>query len=240
MSLTPASSRPTQLNAASALRLTPQTKLLPNQPPNKTAHDGAGLSMSLQSIIGTTASSSSGFDCLSKRKSFAICAGSVVVLAQLDVDLNITRRYFRAVPTAVPINTTTTFHRQATPPGHNRPAGSLRDGMFGSISTVSPRRETIDSPGKGMVHQRMKAAKCVSLSPDATLLAVGEVKKINGLVHNQGLTYVDRLQSQGAHIFNGIERAAGYSSIFDMGAYIRRAMRGIFSRFTLSVLSWGY
>lgn len=177
MSLTPSNSRMNPLNAASALRVTPQTKLLPNQPPNKTAQDGAGLSMSLQSIIGTTASSSSGFDCLSKVKSIAICAGSVVVLFQLDADLNITRRYFRAVPTAVPINATTSFHNQATPPGRNRPADSPRDGRFGSISTVSPRRETTDSLGKGMVHQRMKATKCVSLSPDATLLAVGEVKK---------------------------------------------------------------
>lgn len=164
-------------NGASALRLTPQTRYLPGQGQNKTAQDGVGLSMSLQSVIGTTTSSSSGFDCLSQAKSFALCAGSVVILAQLDEDLSTTHRYFRAVPTVVPINATTSIYNQATPPGRGRLAGSLRDATFGSPSTGSSRRETTDSAGKGMVHQRMKAAKCVSLSPDATLLAVGEVRK---------------------------------------------------------------
>ncbi len=177
MSFTPSNPRMNLLNGAPALRLTPQTKHLANQPPMKTAQDGAGLSLSLLTVIGTTTSSSSGFDCLSQAKTFALCAGSVVVLAQSDQDLNITQRYFRAVPTAVPVNPTVSFYNQATPPGRNRPAGSLRDGIFGSPSTGSPRRETTDSLGKGMVHQRMKAATCLSLSPDATLLAVGEVRE---------------------------------------------------------------
>lgn len=177
MSFTPSNSRINPSSGASALRLTPQTRHLANQPPMKTAQDGAGLSLSLLSVIGTTTTSSTGFDCLSQAKSFALCAGSVVVLAQLDEDLKATQRYFRAVPTAVPVNAPTSFYNQGTPPGRSRPAGSLRDGIYGSASTGSPRRETTDSPGKGMVHQRMKAATCLSLSPDATLLAVGEVWK---------------------------------------------------------------
>lgn len=177
MAFTPSSSRTNPLNGAAALRLTPQAKYLAHQSPMKTAQDGAGLSMSLLTVIGTTTSSSSGFDCLSQAKSFALCAGSVAILAQVDEDLDISQRYFRAVPTAVPVNATMSFYNQATPPGRSRPIGSLRDGMFGSASTGPPRRETTDSLGKGMVHQRMKAATCLSLSPDATLLAVGEVRK---------------------------------------------------------------
>lgn len=180
-------SRVDPANQGPGMKLTPTpnpSKSQGTKTPSRSSHQPFALS--LRRVIGATTSSPNGFDCIQPTKTFALCAGSAVVLTTLDDDDRCTQRVFRARPTATPAswyNLSTTPTTPTRGPDYtSRKIGSVHDGGFGALCSGTPYREPTDSPGQKTwtARERIKAASCVSLSPDGKFLAVGEVGD-NGL-----------------------------------------------------------
>lgn len=137
----------------------------------RTSHESR---LSLKRVVGTTCSSPTGFDTV--NSSFSYIAGGAVVVVDVDGE-HYTQRFFRARPTAVPIYATSSQNAPSTPTAtpkanDSRGRAALRDSPYGSGSTPdwsdSPSSRTWTS------RERIKAATCLSLSPDGKYLAVGE------------------------------------------------------------------
>jgi hypothetical protein len=188
MAFTPSNSRAHPANAGMGLKLTPSNspyyRASGTRSPSKAARASYEAELSLKHIIGTTTSSTSGFDCLPSLRSYSYTAGAAAVVVRLDEKLQVTQRFFRARPTATPVNPTIPSFPPSTPPNissesRSRTFASLRDtGVGGSpLATASSIGEWGDSPGAKTwtARERIKAATCVSFSPDEKYLAVGEV-----------------------------------------------------------------
>ena len=146
--------------------------------PSKSSHQST---LSLQTVLGTTTTTPNGFSSHDQSKSFALCAGSAAVLAELDDDANITQRFFRARPSATSVNPTSSFYNQSTPPAtpdpRSRSLSHIRSNPHLNVPSASPSSETGDngSPRGWSSRERIKAVTSVSLSPNGRFLAVGEV-----------------------------------------------------------------
>ena len=130
--------------------------------------------LQLDHVIGTTTKNPTGLTSCANSGTFAYCAGSVAVLAQVHVDGSVSRRYYRARPAAVPINPSASVYTTptATPTRRRRPL-------------VTPRKD-FDSPGSSRplledenartwtARERIKSIKSVALSPNGRFLAIGE------------------------------------------------------------------
>jgi hypothetical protein len=181
MSSTPSNSRTFAANTGLGLKLTPSNSPYPRTPrsPNKQrALYESGLS--LKRIIGTTVSSPTAFDTLSSPI-FAYTAGAAAVVVNTS---NHSQRFFRARPTAIPLNSSTTASCAPSTPtnaandGRNRAVATLRDSAVPySPTTPHSTLDWGDSPSSKTwtSRERIKAATCLSLSRDGRLLAVGEV-----------------------------------------------------------------
>ncbi|KAI9697220.1 MAG: hypothetical protein M1836_004784 [Candelina mexicana] len=169
-------------NSGHALRLTPANSPLSKHPGTKlyktmrTDH-----CLFLKQVIGTTTCSPSGFDCLPSTRSFAYTAGAAAIVSTLDEKLEIIQRFFRARPAAIAVNNTPSAYSASTPGGapqetRNRTVASLRDAGIGYSPNASPVGDWGDSPGlkTWTARERIKAATCVSFSPDGRFLAIGE------------------------------------------------------------------
>ncbi len=158
----------------------PQFRLSPAGHKSPTRHARDDQTLSLKQIIGTTTTSSNGFDSLESARCFAYIAGAAAVLSTLDEKgLPVCQRYFRARPSAEPLNPQAPLydHPISLAP-KPRTAAGLRDSYVGSALCASPGYDSgLDSPNNKAigVRERTKAVTCVSLSPDGKLLAVGEV-----------------------------------------------------------------
>lgn len=180
MAFTTPHSRINPANNGPGLKLTPNASK-PQGPksPSKSSHQA--LALSLQHVLGTTTSSPNGFDCLRASRVFALCAGSAVVLTTLGDDDQVKQRFFRARPTAAAASSYNVSVPPTTPtrgPDHQiRTIGSVKDGGLGAFYSGTSFRDSGDSPGQKTwaARERIKAATCVSLSPDGKFLAVGEV-----------------------------------------------------------------
>ena len=169
-------------HALSPLSLTPKQGNLrthASQTPSKTSREGSEIQVILKKVLGSTTSSASGFDCNLSTSSLAFCAGSTAVLAQVDAELNINQRFFRAQSGSSRSQYVFTHSDSSpaspTPESFPRLANSLRRKTLGIKSAGSPRVEPGVSPGRANIRQKTRAASCVSLSPDGRFLAVGEV-----------------------------------------------------------------
>ncbi|KAF2236550.1 WD40 repeat-like protein [Viridothelium virens] len=174
------------MNAGFGVRLTPNNSPSVRYPaslrsPIKSHHDE--LSLSLDRVIGSTTVSPNGFDCQNSKRRFAYTAGAAAVIADVDDDLHITQRFYRARPTVTssfsPIShlgpgTPTRTANEQEP--KNKTVSSLREAGVGRDPADSPTRSWADSPGSKpwAAKERVKAATAVSLSPDGRFLAVGE------------------------------------------------------------------
>jgi len=166
-----------------SLRLTPSNSPFSKasaSKSNKPSRTDAGLS--LRHVIGTTANSANAIDTLSSSNSLAFTAGAAAVIATFEDDLTFSQRFYRARPTAIPLNPSPTIYEPSTPtntPSDNRRRTvALRDaGAGGSPFSISSASDIIDSPGgkSWTARERVKAATCVSFSQDGKYLAVGEV-----------------------------------------------------------------
>ncbi|GAB1204909.1 hypothetical protein APSETT445_003573 [Aspergillus pseudonomiae] len=133
------------VGAGSSLRITPTNSpgLRPPRTPNKAPQHQATLS--LQTVIGTTTTSPHGFSSHDQSKSFALCAGSAAILAELDEAGNVNQRFFRARPSASSVHPVTPFYHQSTPPTtpdtRARPSSGVKSTAHSAILNGSPANE---------------------------------------------------------------------------------------------------
>ncbi|KAE8358477.1 WD40-repeat-containing domain protein [Aspergillus caelatus] len=168
------------VGAGSSLRITPTNSpgLRPPRTPNKAPQHQATLS--LQTVIGTTTTSPHGFSSHDQSKSFAICAGSAAILAELDEAGNVNQRFFRARPSASSVHPVTSFYHQSTPPStpdtRTRPLSGVKSTAHNAILSGSPANELAESNSSRAwsSRERVKAVTSVSISPNGRFLAVGE------------------------------------------------------------------
>ncbi|KAL3439372.1 WD40-repeat-containing domain protein [Aspergillus tetrazonus] len=150
------------------------------RPPTRSAKPSTYQSaLSLQTVIGTTTSTPNGFSYHDQSNSFAFCAGSAGVLAELDEDNNVNQRFFRARPTASSINPVISFYNQCTPPAtpdaRTRSLPGIKATPHNGSYNGSPSMEIVDSsPRAWSSRERVKAVTCVAISPNGRFLALGE------------------------------------------------------------------
>lgn len=140
--------------------------------PAKSHRNDSGLS--LQHVIGTTADSSNCITTLPSKRLLAFTAGAAAVICTFDENLKFTQRFIRARPTAIPLNPIRDLYGPSTPT-------KARSRARESTATPTPfspaTTDYNDSPGgkSWTARDKVKAATCVSFSPDGKYLAVGEV-----------------------------------------------------------------
>ncbi|KAF2848814.1 WD repeat protein-like protein [Plenodomus tracheiphilus IPT5] len=183
MSLTPSNSR-MMSPAIGGIKLNPSpSPYLKNntalRSPTKSNRTEANLA--LRQVIGTTTSSANAFDSLATGRCFAYTAGAAAVIASIDEEHAVSQRFYRARPTTNPINPSASIYGGPSTPtqneSRNRTAASLRDAGFGVSPVASPAtNDWPDSPSSRAwtMKEKIKAATCVSFSPDGKFLAVGE------------------------------------------------------------------
>lgn len=182
MSLTPSNSRMSPA-VGSGIKLTaspsPFYKATPRASPVKQAR--AEVNLSLRQVIGTTTNSPNAFDSLPSGSTFGYAAGAAAVIAAIDDRGHVTQRFYRARPATNPINPSASIYGGPSTPtqneSRNRTAVSLRDASFGASSASSPSsQDWADSPNNKAwtTRDKIKAATCVSFSPDGKYFAVGE------------------------------------------------------------------
>ncbi|KAK3061439.1 hypothetical protein LTS18_006276, partial [Coniosporium uncinatum] len=184
MPLTPSNPRMTSINPALSLRHTPSNsphaRHASARSPTKSGRSDNSI-LSLKQVIGSTITSANAFDVIPSARAIAFTAGAAAVIATFDDELHVTQRFYRARPTAVPLNTSPAIYGPSTPTqssvdARSRTAASLQQAGIGASPFASPGGEWTDSPnGKSWsARERVKAATCVSFSPDGKFLAVGE------------------------------------------------------------------
>jgi hypothetical protein len=185
MSSTPVNQRIFAANTGLGLKLTPSNSPFPRTPKSPSKSRGLYESgLSLERIIGTTVSSPTAFDSLSSSRIFAYTAGAAAVVVNADETPSFSQRFFRARPTAVPLNSVSIASGTPSTPsnlpndGRNRSIANLREAA-GSYSPSTPHTSLDwgDSPSSKTwtSRERIKAATCLSISRDGRFLAVGEV-----------------------------------------------------------------
>ncbi|KAL4867721.1 hypothetical protein BDV12DRAFT_170957 [Aspergillus spectabilis] len=166
---------------APSLRLTPSNS--PSlRPPTRSSNKPSlyQSALSLQTVIGTTTTTPNGFSYHDQSRSFAFCAGSAGVLAELDDDNNVNQRFFRARPSASSINPVTSFYNQSTPPAtpdtRSKSLPSMKTASYIGTYNGSPSSEVVEAPSPRVwsSRERVKAVTSVAISPNGRLLALGE------------------------------------------------------------------
>lgn len=166
----------------SSFRITPSNSPVV-RPPSRSLHKPSlhQSTLSLQTVIGTTTINPNGFSSHDESRSFALCAGSAAVLAELDGENNVTQRFFRARPSAVSINPVASFYNQSTPPttpdSGKRALSNLKFSPHASLYNGSPSNDLTENhgPRAWSSRERIKSVTSVSISPNGRFLAVGEV-----------------------------------------------------------------
>ncbi|KKK14226.1 hypothetical protein P175DRAFT_0440425 [Aspergillus ochraceoroseus IBT 24754] len=165
------------------LRVTPSNSPIPiPRPPTRSSTKPSlyQSTLSLKTVIGTTTTTPNGFSYHDQSRSFALCAGSAAVLADLDNDDNVNQRFFRARPSAASINPVTSFYNQSTPPttpdARPKSFSGTKPIAYNGIYNGSPSTEIVEapSPRAWSSRERVKAVTSVALSPNGRFLAVGE------------------------------------------------------------------
>ncbi|KAL6710733.1 hypothetical protein ACN47E_007790 [Coniothyrium glycines] len=183
MSLTPSHSRMMSPALGPGIKLNPSPlpplKTTPLRSPIKSSR--AETNLALRQVIGTTTASANAFDSLPAGRCFAYTAGAAAVIASIDEEHNVSQRFYRARPTTTPINPSTSIYGGPSTPtqneSRNRTAASLREAGFGGPPLASPAtQDWAESPSTRAwtMKEKIKAATCVSFSPDGRFLAVGE------------------------------------------------------------------
>lgn len=157
-----------------------QSKSRQNSSSASTASPFSDCGLALRRVIGC---STTAFDSHPPSRSFAYTAGAAAVVVHLDDELQITQRFFRARPNAPTLVTVGASFAPSTPTSYiqetrSRTAASLREAGIGYqyTNSASPFAQD-DSPSSRTwsARERIKAATCLSFSPDGKWLAVGEV-----------------------------------------------------------------
>lgn len=159
--------------------LTPKSRFYPSRGARRSSQEDLGVHLGLKTVIGTTTSTPNAFDYLPENNVFAVCAGSAVIVGQVDADTNVKQRLFRARPNARSVNEISSYYNASTPPAtvsRSRLASSLRDGGYGGGYAVEDI--ATESPSANQLSKRTRETTCISLSAQGNLLAVGEVSSL--------------------------------------------------------------
>ncbi|EDU48249.1 WD40 repeat protein [Pyrenophora tritici-repentis] len=181
MSLTPSSSRVSPA-IGSGIKLNPSPSPFFKTALRSPVKAGrAEANLALRQVIGTTTNSPNAFDSLPSGSTFGYTAGAAAVIASIDDQGHVTQRFYRARPTTNPINPSASIYGGPSTPtqneSRNRTTLSLRDPGLGASPLPSPGgQDWADSPSNRAwtMKDKIKAATCVSFSPDAKYFAVGE------------------------------------------------------------------
>lgn len=150
---------------------TPASKLFSSTPSRLPQ---SHLALQLDHVIGTTTKNPSGLSSCPDANTFTYCAGSVAVLAQVDDADVVSHRYYRARPAAIPINPSTSYYSTPTAtPVRKRPI-LITPRKEQDITPLSRAISEDENAKTWTARERIKSVKCVSLSPNGKLLAVGE------------------------------------------------------------------
>jgi hypothetical protein len=116
----------------------------------------------------------------------------------------------------------------------NRTAASLRDVGIGASPLASPANEWADAFNlkTSTARDRVKAATCVSFSPDGRFLAVGEVRRCR-LRFRYMLTGTDRIQATSAYFLYVCRCSIRYSFDIYHRSYVRCVLCGFQHRFSI-------
>ncbi|KAF8460230.1 WD40-repeat-containing domain protein [Kalaharituber pfeilii] len=146
-------------------------------PNNKVRNTQSETGLYLRRVIGC---STTAFDSHPASRSFAYTAGAAAVVVQLDESLQITQRFFRARPNAPTWSSASSqvnsIQSSAFLESRSRLSQSLKDLGIGYSTSLATPFSIEDSPSSKTwtARERIKAATCVSFSPDGRWLAVGE------------------------------------------------------------------
>ncbi|PYH44220.1 WD40 repeat domain-containing protein [Aspergillus saccharolyticus JOP 1030-1] len=169
-------------NPGSSFRLTPTSSPILRPSTRSSMHKAPTQQavLSLQTVIGTTTNSPNGFSSHAGSNSFAICAGSTVVLAELDEQNTLQQRFFRARPSVTSVNPVTSYYNTSTPPttpdGRAKTPSGPKSAAQSIVHNGTPNSELVDSnSSRGWSsRERVKAVTSVAISSHGGLLAVGE------------------------------------------------------------------
>ena len=151
----------------------PLQNRIPNRPRQNQSTTDTGLF--LKRVIGC---STGAFDSHPASRSFAYTAGAAAVVVQLDDNLQVTQRFFRARPNVATWSSASQNSLQniAFLESRNRLSLTLKDLGVSPSGNIQPSSLEDTSTSKTWTaRERIKAATCVSFSPDGKWLAVGEV-----------------------------------------------------------------
>jgi hypothetical protein len=134
--------------------------------------------LSLKRVIGC---STTAFDSHAASRSFGYTAGAAAVVVTLDDDLGVSQRFFRARPNAPTLTAaagapyTPSTPQSSAQESRSRAAASLREAGIGYSPSYGGGAGDESPGGKTWTaRERIKAATCLSFSPDGKWLAVGE------------------------------------------------------------------
>ncbi|PYI28537.1 WD40 repeat-like protein [Aspergillus indologenus CBS 114.80] len=169
-------------NSGSSFRITPTNSPVLRPSTRSSMHKTPPQQaiLALQTIIGTTTNSPRGFSSHAGSNSFAICAGSTVVLAEIDEQNVLQQRFFRARPSATSVNPVTSFYNTSTPPTTPDSRAKTPSGTRSAAQSVlhggnaGNELAECNSPRGWSSRERVKAVTSVAISPNGGLLAVGE------------------------------------------------------------------
>ena len=201
--------------------------------------------LNLTKVIGTTTFSPCGFSVHEVSKSFAYCAGSAVVYAELNEEASIVQSFYKARPTALAINHTASIYENSpasnTPERRRRSIAPIRTRGQGysPSSSTSPWNDG-NSSKTWTSRERTKTATAVSISPDGRYLAVGEVcDTAVGLVKHL-LTVSDRIQSPDSDLFHIARNPERYPDHYSLRALVWREGYSVQPELTISCYNRGY
>ncbi|KAL8877887.1 MAG: hypothetical protein Q9198_004187 [Flavoplaca austrocitrina] len=133
-----------------------------------------GVSVVLETVLGSTGSSINALSAADDTGCFAYCAGSIVVLTDVN---SLAQRFFYANPDALPAQITPSYYNPATPTkATGNRALAHTPYKENSLSSIALCDSSVDYPGKGKLSHRPRSVTCVALSPCGNYLAVGEVR----------------------------------------------------------------
>ncbi len=187
-----------------------------------------GVSLTLETVLGSTNPSINTLSAAVDAQCFAFCAGSIVVLSDIQ---SLGQRFFYAKPDALPAHVTPSYYNPATPTkatGNRALANTpTKDDSLLSLATFD---SNVDHPAKRKLSHRSRSVTSVALSPSGQYLAVGEVRSSisTGMFSVSKLNITGRLPSTYSRLLDGNQRFARHPCSMPNGAHVRRPSHCIF------------
>ncbi|KAL8774383.1 MAG: hypothetical protein Q9209_001134 [Squamulea sp. 1 TL-2023] len=130
----------------------------------------------LERVLGSTVTSINALSAAVDTKCFAFCAGSTIVLAEINSELRLNQRFFFVKPDALPAHVTPSYYNPATP---TKATGNRALVNISTKDESGPNPASsdynVDPLGKEKASHRLRSVTSVALSPSGKYIAIGEV-----------------------------------------------------------------